>query len=592
MTTVGAAALLVETADTAERKSSLWSALRSVRGKEWGVPATVSIDAPEGIDAEAAAIARRRGIDDLDRYFRPSLANSMPDPDRLPNMTEAVRLVCDAVEAATPIGIYGDYDVDGATSVALVLRWLRLIGRDAVFHIPDRIAEGYGVSVAGVERLYAEGIRFLIVADSGTTAVEAMARAGELGMSTAVFDHHEPGSEIPPSVIVNPKLAPGQEYGYLCSAGIVFLMLVGANRELDRRGFFADRPKPDLRKLLGLVALGTVADVVPLVGLNRAYVATGVARAGEIEGMRALVRATGQTEYTVAALGFVFGPCINAGGRIDDTRLGTVLLSSDDVEECDSLAGELAQINRDRQEIQKNIVDEAIERASTEGLGSASAVVIHGPEWHPGVVGLAAAKLREAFDRPAVVIGQYGKASCRSVEGFDIGTAIIAAREAGLLLTGGGHPMAAGFTIDPIHFGDFREFLLPRAAAAVRPPVAVDIVVPAGGLTPDLVVSMKALAPFGAGNPNARIAVVGGILKRVYEIKSRHLKFFLRGPEGETQAILFNGVGTPFGEELRHSEGCCVDLLGTATIDSYQGIDTATLRPEDAMVGPRFGTTK
>jgi single-stranded-DNA-specific exonuclease len=548
----------------------------------------VSTDAPEGIAAEAAAIARRRGISDVETYFRPSLANSMPDPDLLPNMAEAVRLVCDAVEAAIPIGIYGDYDVDGATSVALALRWLRQVGRDAVFHIPDRIAEGYGVSVSGVEKLHAEGIRFLIVADSGTTAVEAMARAAELGMVTVVLDHHEPGSGLPQSVIVNPKIAPRQEFGYLCSAGIVFLMLVGANRELERRGFFADRAKPDLRKLLGLVALGTVADVVPLVGLNRAYVATGVARAGEIEGMRALVRATGQKEYTVSALGFVFGPCINAAGRIDDTRLGTVLLSSDDAEESARLADDLAQINRERQEIQKKIVDEAIERASAEGLNSEPAIVIHGAEWHPGVVGLAAAKLREAFDRPAVVVGQYGKASCRSVEGFDVGSAVIAARESGLLLSGGGHPMAAGFTIDPTRLGDFREFLLPLAAAAVRPPTLVDIVVPVGRLTPGLVEDLKALAPFGAGNPNARIAVIGGIMKRVYEVKARHLKFFLRGPDGETQAILFNGVGTPFGEELRRSEGCRVDLLGTATVDSYRGVDTATLKPEDAMISSRF----
>jgi single-stranded-DNA-specific exonuclease len=581
------AVLKVDRAE-AEQNATIWCAQTSVRGKDWGLPATVSTDAPEGVDAEAAAVARRRGVTDIDTYFRPSLASSMPDPNLLPNMAEAVRTVCDAVQAETPIGVYGDYDVDGATSVALVLRWLRLLKRDAIFHIPDRIAEGYGVSVGGVERLYAEGVRFLIVADSGTTAVEALARAAELGMTAVVLDHHEPGSVLPQAVIVNPKIGPKRDFGYLCSAGVVFLMLVGANRELERRDFFAGRTKPDLRKLLGLVALGTVADVVPLVGLNRAYVAAGIARMDEIEGMRAMVRATGQTEYTVSALGFVFGPCINAAGRIDDTRLGTVLLSSDDAEECDRIAVDLARINRERQEIQKRMVDEAIEQASAEGARSASVIVIHGQEWHPGVVGLAASKLREAFDRPAVVIGQYGKASCRSVEGFDLGSAVIAAREAGLLLAGGGHPMAAGFTIDPARIGEFRNFLTPLAAAAVRPLTSVDIAIPAGMLTPALVTALKSLAPFGNGNPNARIAVVGGVVKKIYEIKGRHLKFFLRGPHGETQAMLFNGVGTPFGEELRRVEGCRVDLLGTATIDSYNGVDTATLKPEDAMVAPRL----
>lgn len=563
-----------------------WCGPKSLRGKEWASPAEVDVDAPPGIRPEAAAVARRRGILDVEAYFRPTLTSAMPDPDLLPNMVEAVRLVCDAVETGETIGVYGDYDVDGATSVALVLRWLRAVGRDdAVFHIPDRIAEGYGVSIGGVERLHAEGIGFLIVTDSGTTASEALARARALGMTAVVFDHHEPDSTAPDAVIVNPKISGGRELDYLCSAGIVFLMLVAANRELERRGFFASRTKPDLRPLLGLVALGTVADVVPLVGLNRAYVAAGIARMDAVEGMRALVRATGQTEYTASSLGFVFGPCINAAGRIDDTRLGTLLLTSDDRAECDRLAIALAGINRERQEIQKKMVDEAIVRAAAEGAGTAPIVVMHGPDWHPGVVGLAASKLREAFDRPAVVIGQYGKASCRSVEGFDLGSAVIAAREAGLLISGGGHAMAAGFTVDPAMIGALRDFLAPLAAVAARPPTAVDLVVPAGRLTPELVEALKPLAPLGAGNPNARIAVTGGVLRLVREIKGRHLKFFLRGPEGETQAMLFNGVGTPFGEELRRCEGCPVDMLGTAVVDVYQGVGTATLRPEDAVVG-------
>lgn len=583
-----AAAALVDHGQADDgRDGSIWCASRSIRGKDWGIPASVPIDAPDGVQAEAAAIARRRGIVDVDAYFRPSLVSVMPDPDRLTNMADAVGLVCDAVEAGSKIGIYGDYDVDGATSVALVLRWLRLVGRDAVFHIPDRIAEGYGVSVGGVERLHADGVRFLIVVDSGTTAVEALARAAELGVTTVVFDHHDLGSVLPQAVIVNPKLSPEREFDYLCSAGIVFLMLVGANRELERRSFFVDHAKPDLRKLLGLVALGTVADVVPLVGLNRAYVAIGVTRMDEIEGMRALVRATGQAEYTVSALGFVFGPCINAAGRIDDTRLGTVLLSSDETAECDRVAGDLTRINRERQEIQKRMVDEAIERAAAECAESDPAIVIHGEAWHPGVIGLVASKLREAFDRPAVVIGEYGKASCRSVEGFDVGAAVIAARESGILIAGGGHPMAAGFTIDPARIAEFRAFLAPLAAAAIRPPTSVDITVHAGMLTPELVAALKSLAPFGAGNPNAKIAVVGGVVRKIYTIKERHLKFFLRGPHGETQAILFNGIGTPFGEALRRVEGCRVDLLGTASIDTYNGVDTATLKPEDAMVAVR-----
>jgi single-stranded-DNA-specific exonuclease len=511
----------------------------------------------------------------------------MPDPNVLPDMPAAVAMVCDAVEAGTPIGIYGDYDVDGAASVALLLRWLRLVGRDAVFHVPDRLKEGYGVSVAGVDRMHAAGVGLLVVADSGTAAVEPLARAAELGVATVVLDHHEPGTDLPRSVLVNPKIDDGRPFDYLCSAGIVFLLLVGANRELDRRGFFRAVEKPDLRALLGLVALGTVADVVPLVGLNRAYVATGIARMDAVEGMRALVRATGQAEYTAATLGFVFGPCINAAGRIGDTRLGTLLLASDDAAECDRIATSLAAINKERQELQKSMLDEAVGLASAQA--GAAVVVVHRPTWHPGLVGLVASRLRELYDRPAVVVGEMGRGSCRSVEGFDIGRAVVEARERGLLVSGGGHPMAAGFTVAPERLEEFAAFLLPQAAAVVRPPSHVDVAVPAGGLTTDLVEALRLLAPLGAGNPNARIAVTGGTVRRIYEIKGRHLKFFLKGERGETQAILFNGVGTPFGEELRRCEGCPVDMLGTATVDVFGGVAVPTLKPEDAMVGSRLG---
>jgi single-stranded-DNA-specific exonuclease len=284
-----------------------------VRDRLWTPPAVVPLAVVDGIRPEAVAIAQRRGIADLDAFFHPSLQTSMPDPLLLPRMDEAVAVFCGAIERGDAIAVLGDYDVDGATSVALLLRWLSSVGIDAAFYIPDRIKEGYGVNNAAVEQLHAQGTKLLVVVDSGTSAFAPLRRARELGLDVVVLDHHEPGPELPDALIVNPKLtAAGRPWDYLCSAGLVFLLLVAANRELDRRGFFAARAKPDLTPLLGLVAVATVADVVPLVGLNRAYVAVGLRHVASNPGMQALALAADKTEFDVRSIGYTFAPCINA----------------------------------------------------------------------------------------------------------------------------------------------------------------------------------------------------------------------------------------------------------------------------------------
>ncbi|WP_456749063.1 single-stranded-DNA-specific exonuclease RecJ [Bradyrhizobium sp. USDA 4341] len=510
----------------------------------------------------------------------------MPDPSRIPGMENAVTSFCDAVLSGKPMAAYGDYDVDGATSVALVVRYLAELGIDCQFYIPDRLKEGYGVSTFGLDRLADRGVRYVVVVDSGTNAVDELAHATSRGMEMIVLDHHEPGSSPVPGV-VNAKCSDqSRMWDYLCSAGLVFLFLVGVNRELEQRGWFAEGAaiKPDLRRFLGLVALGTVADVVPLIGLNRSYVATGLGRMTDLTGMRALIEATDEHAFSVRSLGFVFGPCINAAGRIDDTSLGARLLITESADEAAQLAERLVEINRERQGLQQLAATAAV-RAGVEGhVNEWPVVVMDDPEWHPGIVGLTASRLRETFDRPAMVIGAGGKGSCRSVEGFDIGAAILAAKEAGILIAGGGHPMAAGFTVEEGRIQELADFVGLRAADLVRPPLQVDLVVEAGQLTPELAAELEPLAPFGAGNPQPRIAVVGGLLATVRELSGRHLKMVLRGPSGETEAMLFDGVGIPFGESLRAAEGQRVDLLGTIRIDNYGGFARAVLRPEDAMV--------
>lgn len=564
-----------------------WCAARSVRGRAWSLPSDPGSSAWAGEAPQIAIdVASRRGIADLAAFFRPTLAATMPDPFRIPGMEGAVAAFCQAIRDGRPMAAYGDYDVDGATSVAMIVRYLAELGIDCDLYIPDRLKEGYGLSTVGLDRLSEHGAGFVIVVDSGTNAVEEVAYARSRALDVIVLDHHEPAES---SVLeaVNPKCADsGRAFEYLCSAGIVFLFLVAVNRELEQQGWFSDGAaiKPDLRRFLGLVALGTVADVVPLVGLNRSYVTTGLARMADIAGIRSLMEATGEREFTVRSLGFVFGPCINAAGRIDDTSLGARLLITDDPEQASALAERLVLINRERQGMQQAAAVAAVRAGVESGVGDLPVIVMDDPEWHPGIIGLTASRLRETFDRPAIAIGAGGKGSCRSVEGFDMGAAILAAKECGILITGGGHPMAAGFTVEEDRIQELSDFVGQRAADLVRPPMQVDLVVEVGQLTPAIAQALEPLAPFGSGNPQPRIVVTGGLAVSVREISGRHLKIVLRGPGGETEAVLFDGVGTPFGESLRQAEGRRCDLLGTVRIDNYGGVSRAVLRPEDAMV--------
>jgi len=557
----------------------------SVRGRSWRVRPAVGHEVPEGVHPAAAALAAARGFGDLKAFFSPTLRASMPDPYVLKGMEEAVRRFCDAVQSGRRIALYGDYDVDGATSTSLVLRWLHAVGSDAVFYIPDRLKEGYGPNSAAIRRLREEeGVEFLLMLDSGTTAHEPLGVAAGLGMEIVILDHHEPDDRMPPGTLVNPKRKDeDRSLDYLCTAGLAFLFLVGVQREMRSRNFFDDsRPEVDLRKWLGIVALGTVADVVPLVGLNRAYVAAGLPRMPEVLGIKALSVATGETAFNAGTCGFKFGPCINATGRIGDTRLGTMLLATEDPVVAEDLARELYETNKERQDIERSIVNVAIEQAKS--LGEHAVVVVADDEWHPGVVGIVASRVKDALNRPAVVIGMGGAGSCRSVDGFDIGQAVIAAREAGLLVKGGGHTMAAGLTVLPERIDDLRAFLSERAKDFKAPAAMVDIAVPCGELTVDIPKALERMQPFGTANTKPKVAVYGGRVKRSIRMGGQHIKLILSGPMGETEANLWRGIGTPLGDALIGSEGMPIDVMGEAKIDDFGGRTRAVITIEDAMV--------
>ncbi len=560
---------------------------RSARNRTYGLREAPNHTAPAWVDPRVGQIAAARGVGDLDAFFAPNFKTAMPDPSRLKGMDQATRRFAEALQRGETIGLIGDYDVDGATSTAIVIRFLRLLGHERVlWRIPHRIRDGYGPNTRLVDELAASGANLLVILDSGTAAIEPVTHARQGGLDVLIIDHHEAGAELPDAVLVNPK-RPDEDRSldYLCTAGLAFLFAVGVVRELRTAGFFPGNP-PDIRCLLGLVALGTVADVVPLVGLNRAYVALGLPRMAEIPGIRALVDATGESAFTPVSCGFVFGPCINAAGRIDDMTLGAEILTTDDEKRAEFLAKQLHEMNSERQKMQKHAVqlakDLAIQSRQDKGNG---VIVLYDEEWHPGVVGLVAAKVREAFDRPAIIIGNSGKGSCRSVDGYNIGENVIRAYQTGLLLKGGGHGAAAGLTLDPMKLDDFRTFMNGTIEGFVPPAVMLDLVVECGMLEPDLVEAFSTLQPFGQGNAKPRIAVVGGFVRRVQILKGLHIKAWLTADAGDTVVLLFNGIGTPFGDLIAQSEGRMLDVIGTAELSTFSGVTSAILKPEDAFVG-------
>ena len=489
-----------------------------------------------------ARVLAGRGVevDAVEAFLDPTVKRLMPDPYVLTAMEPAAARIADAAMRGEKIAIFGDYDVDGATSSALLARFLRAAGVEAMIHIPDRIFEGYGPNVEAIRSLADRGATLLITVDCGTTSIEPLAEARRLGLDVIVIDHHQADERLPDALVINPnRLDDLSELGHLAAVGLVFLAVVAVNRVLRERGFWnGARPEPDLLSLLDIVALGTVADVVPLRGLNRAFVSKGLIalRRRESSGLTALMdaaRLAGPPEPW--HLGFLLGPRINAGGRIGRADLGVRLLMEDDPTEAGRIAAELDRLNRERQAIEQAMLAEAeAEALAALGLQEKGAVVVTAAaNWHPGVVGLIAARLKERFNRPAFAIalepGGIGTGSGRSIHGVDLGKAVRRAVADGLILKGGGHAMAAGVTLKRDALAAFRAYLEDTLADAVATArldraLLIDGAVSAAGADAALIAMLAKAGPFGSSNPEPVIALPAHTVIYADKIGENHVR--------------------------------------------------------------------
>ncbi len=539
--------------------------------------------------------ARGIGLDDAEAFLAPTLKALLPDPSHLKDMDRAAARVAAAVMDGEAVGVFGDYDVDGATSSALLATVLRAAGARVEVHIPDRVAEGYGPNTAALLALQAQGCSVVVTVDCGTTAFAPLEDAASAGLDVVVVDHHEAEAALPRAyAVVNPnRLDEDSPHGHLAAVGVAFLLAVAVNRVLRQAGWYAGRAAPDLMQFLDLVALGTVCDVVPLVGVNRALVTQGLkvmARRGNI-GLAALADVAGIREAPDSYhLGYVLGPRVNAGGRVGEAAMGSRLLCTDDAAAAAGMALRLDGYNKDRQVIEAAVLLDAIEQAETRPDDGVPLVLAAGDGWHPGVIGIVAGRLKERYGRPACVVafdGEVGKGSGRSVAGLDLGAAIIAARQAGILAAGGGHAMAAGFTVLRPRLAELRAFLGQRLAAQLSgelvPQLELDGALDCAGATVALVETLRQLGPFGAGNPEPRFAVSAARIVKADVVGSGHVRCILTGAGGQRlKAIAFRAADSELGHALLASRGASFHLAGSLRADTWNGSTTVQLLIDDA----------
>ena len=540
---------------------------------------------------------------DIDRHLTPTLRNFLPDPSLFRDMDTAADRIAQAVLSGEKITIYGDYDVDGATSSALLIRLLRDLGVEAGYYIPDRLLEGYGPSGEALVKLGEEGSSLIVTVDCGAMAHEALGMAHDAGIDVIVVDHHKCSPDLPKTVaLVNPNRLDEEDeaasHGHLAAVGVAFLLAIAVVRTLRNRSYFENRKEPDLLALLDVVALGTVADVAALHGLNRAFVAQGLkvmAKRDNI-GMAALIDASRLKRAPACSdLGFALGPRINAGGRVGESTLGVRLLTTRDPDEAREIAAQLSALNDERRAIET-----AVQEAAEEQLAAQHNRAVHlvaGEGWHPGVIGIVAGRIKEKTGKPSLVIaldGQTGKGSGRSITGVDLGAAIIRARSEGMLVAGGGHAMAAGLTVDSDQIERFADWLdstlegqVARATASRE--MALDLSVAPGGLTPELVNSLEEAGPYGVGWPGPRIAVGPVRLVKCDIVGTDHVRLIAAGDDGKSfKGIAFRAAESEMGQALLHaSKGRKLWLAGRVKIDDWGSRPQAELHLEDAAWADR-----
>ncbi len=566
---------------------------RSLSGRRWlwrqaeartGLGIAQRLGVPELVGRMLAA--RGVAIDDAADFLDPTLRALLPDPSRLTDMDAAADRLADAVALGETVAVFGDYDVDGACSAALMVSLLRGLGCPTLTHVPHRMTEGYGPNQAALRGLLARGASLVVCVDCGTAAAEALAVL-EGAADAIVLDHHKAEGPPPPvRATVNPnRLDDSSGCGLLCAAAVAFLTAVATVRSLRRRGFFAARAEPDLLGLLDLVALATVCDVMPLTGVNRALVAQGLKVMGRRRrpGIAALLALTGRGGApTAMSCGFGLGPRINAAGRIAEADLGLRLLLTEDPAEAAALAERLDGINRQRQEVEAGMLDAALRAAEVQAEAGRAALVVSGAGWHPGVVGIVAGRIKERFNRPACVAGVadgVAKGSGRSVPGIDLGAAVIGARQAGLLATGGGHPMAAGFSLPADGLAAFAAYLDERLSAAAQLPAAADLLlegaltVPAA--TADFAAQLARLAPFGPGNEEPVFALARARVVRADRVgrEGATIRSFIEGEGGgpRLKAMLFRARDGALADRLLARSGEPMHLAGQLRLEEWQG---------------------
>ena len=543
-------------------------------------------------------MARGVARDDVERHRDPTIRAFMPDPSIFRDMDRGAERIADAVEAGEAVTVYGDYDVDGATSAALLIRLLRDLGLTAGHYIPDRLMEGYGPSGEALVKIGTAGSSLIITVDCGAMAYDALAQAKAAGIEVIVVDHHKCASELPVAfALINPnRLDEADEaasHGHLAAVGMAFLLGAAVVRTLRSRGFFASRAEPKLMDLLDLVALGTVADVAQLRGLNRAFVAQGLkVMAGRRNvGMAALIEASRLTRAPICSdLGFALGPRINAGGRVGKSDLGVRLLTTEDAHEARGIAAELNQLNEDRRAIEAVVQEEA--EAMLPAQHNRAVALLSGQGWHPGVIGIVAGRIKEKSGKPSIIIAVdadgVGKGSGRSIAGVDLGAAIIAAKDAGLLEAGGGHAMAAGLTVSADKIEALAEWLDTQLAGDVARAsgshaLLVDAVLNPRGLNPAFVDAMEAAGPYGMGWPGPRV-VTGPVRVVKCDIVGKdHVRAIVAGDDGASfKAMAFRQGETALGQQLLHGEkGRKYWLAGRAKTDDWGATAKAELHIDD-----------
>jgi single-stranded-DNA-specific exonuclease len=577
---------------------------RSFSGRRWnlrgaGDEAVRALVQAGNISDSLARILAARGAQaaDLPDILNPTLKRLLPEPYLLKDMERAVARTRDAIAAGEKIAVCGDYDVDGSASSALMANFLSALGRPPRIYIPDRMTEGYGPNAAAMQTLKGEGANLVVTVDCGAVATQALSAARDTGLDVIVLDHHAVETLPPAYAQVNPN-QPGDTSGlsYVCAAGVTFLFLVALNRSLRESGWYTANgvAEPDLREYVDLVGLATICDVVPLIGINRAFVRAGLARlsAQPRPGMSALATiAKTAAPFTPYHLGFIFGPRINAGGRVGKCSLGVELLSTLDSASADEIARRLDTHNRERQALEGMILDNAAAMAGTQG--NAPFVLVSDEGWHPGVVGIVAGRLKERFGKPAFVAGfegGMGRGSARSIPGIDIGAMVRAAHESGLIESGGGHAMAAGFSLSAHQLRGFREFLTRRfagtsAAFDAAAELVLDAAISPAGAHADLVLEIAKAGPYGAGNLEPLLVLPDVRVTFADIVGKDHVRLRVSGGDGaQLGAIAFRAAETPLGQGLLKARGRTIHLAGRLREDNWNGQSRIQLQVEDAAV--------